>query len=151
MVNYEINSSTQAIVPLTEHASIIYEGEEQFVVNQSANSIIRKNCNYYGSSYNGRCDGTKYLTGIKTKFPILIEEVREIIFFPTTSARTQQTTWLSLNLIDKIVEKKFSSVVIFKNSRKLDLNISYYSLENQYYKAILLKNKIIDFKRDKNH
>ena len=148
MCDYEINSSTQAIVPLNQNASIIYEEEEQFVVNQSSNSIIKKNCNLYGSSYIGRCEGTRYLTGIKTKFPIIIEEGRNIIFFPTTSSRTQQTTWIALNKINKLIKKQYNSSILFKNSRKLDIDISYYSLENQFYKAILLKNKILDAKKE---
>ena len=101
MKEYEINSSTMAIVPLDDSNSMVYEEEENYVVKQSANSIIKKNCEFYGSSYQGRCVGTKALTGIKTKFPIIIEESRNIIFFPTTSARTQQATWIALNKIDK--------------------------------------------------
>jgi competence protein ComK len=148
MCKYEINSSTQAIVPLNDYSSVIYEDNEQFIVSEASNKIIKSNCGYYGSSYNGRCEGTKYLTGIKTKFPIVIDEVRNLIFFPTTSARTQQSTWISLNSIDMIKKKQNNSYIVFKNSRKLDLDISFYSLENQYSRAVILKSKLLD--RQKN-
>ena len=45
----------------------LYEEETEYIVNKSANSIIKENCEFYGSSYEGRCIGTKNLTGIKTK------------------------------------------------------------------------------------
>ena len=85
MENYEISSATLAIVPLGEDVSKVYEEEDEYIIQKSSNSIIKENCEFYGSSYEGRCIGTKTLTGIKTKFPIIIEESRNIIFFPTSS------------------------------------------------------------------
>ena len=81
MNEYEISSATLAIVPLDEEVSRVYEEETEYIVNKSANSIIKESCEFYGSSYEGRCIGTKTLTGIKTKYPIIIEESRNIIFF----------------------------------------------------------------------
>ena len=68
--NYEINVDTIAIVPIDEKTSKVYEREEEYIVNKNSNKIIDNNCKYYGSSYIGRCEGTKYLTGIKSKCPI---------------------------------------------------------------------------------
>lgn len=72
MTDYEINSSTLAIVPLGEDISKVYEEEAEYIVSKSTNAIIKENCEFYGSSYEGRCKGTKKLTGIKSKFPIII-------------------------------------------------------------------------------
>ena len=146
MKEYEINSSTLAIIPLDNGVSKVYEEEAEYVVNKSANSIIKDNCAFYGSSYEGRCVGTKALTGIKTKFPIIIEESRNIIFFPTTSSRTQQSTWVALNKIKKYDKLNTKSQIYFKNDKKLDLNISYYSLENQISRATILKSKLYERK-----
>ena len=99
--DYEIGLNTVAIVPLDENTSRVYEDEDEYIVKKSANSIIKSNCEFYGSSYEGRCIGTKYLTGIKSKFPIIIEESRNIIFFPTSSTREKQSTWLALSKIKK--------------------------------------------------
>ena len=104
---YEINRATLAIIPVDEKTTKIYEEENEYVVNKSSNSIIKENCEYYGSSYEGRCIGTKYLTGIKSKCPIIIEESRNIIFFPTTSVRTQQSSWIALNKIKNFTKKNF--------------------------------------------
>ena len=62
MIDYEINSSTLAIVPIENNISRVYEESEEYIINKSSNSIIKDNCEFYGSSYEGRCIGTKSLT-----------------------------------------------------------------------------------------
>ena len=146
MDNYEINSSTLAIIPIDNNISKVYEDENEYIINKSSNSIIKENCQYYGSSYKGRCEGTKYLTGIKSKYPIIIEESRNIIFFPTTSSRTQQSSWIALNKIKKHMKKDYISEIQFINQQKLEFDISFYSLDNQICRAIILKSKLYENK-----
>ena len=149
MDNYEINSSTLAIIPLGEDVSEVYETEAKYVISKSPNAIIKDNCEFYGSSYDGRCKGTKKLTGIKYKFPIIIEESRNIIFFPTSSVRSNENTWIALNNIKTYSEKDLNSKVTFKNNENLDLDISYYSLDNQICRAHMLNSKLYDKKNAK--
>ena len=146
MENYEINSGTLAIIPIDNNTSKIYEEEEQYIVKKSSNRIIKDNCEFYGSSYQGRCIGTKKLTGIKTKYPIIIEESRNIIFFPTTSSRTQQSSWIALNKIKTYSKYRNACQINFSNSQKVNLNISLYSLENQICRATMLKSKLYEIK-----
>lgn len=151
MDNYEINSATLAIIPLDNSTSMVYEEDTEYVVKKSSNSIIKDNCEFYGSSYQGRCVGTKTLTGIKSKFPIIIEESRNIIFFPTSSSRTKQSSWIALNKIKSYSKKEYISEVEFKNNNKIDLDISYYSLENQICRAIILKSKLYERKLEEKY
>ncbi len=146
MQDYEINLSTLAIIPIDDETSRVYEEEVEYIVKRSSNSIIKQNCEFYGSSYQGRCVGTKNLTGIKTKYPIIIEESRNIIFFPTSSSRTQKSSWIALNKIKKINNINNCGQVLFKNDKCIDLNISYYSLENQIIRATMLKSKLYERK-----
>lgn len=146
MKDYEINSSTLAIVPIDDNNSKVYEEEEEYVVNKSSNSIIKENCIFYGSSYLGRCVSTKNLTGIKSKYPIIIDESRNIIFFPTNSSRTQQSSWICLNKVEKCEKKNKHSAILFNNHNKIKFNISFYSLENQISRATLLKAKLLERK-----
>jgi len=148
-MEYEINRDTLAIIPIDENTSKIYEEENEYIINKSSNSIIKENCEFYGSSYEGRCIGTKNLTGIKTKYPIIIEESRNIIFFPTTSVRTQQSSWIALNNIEKYKKNNKHSNIKFKNNKDINIDISYYSLENQICRAIMLKSKLYERKLDK--
>ena len=151
MIDYEINSSTLAIVPIENNISRVYEESEEYIINKSSNSIIKDNCEFYGSSYEGRCIGTKSLTGIKTKYPIIIEESRNIIFFPTSSTRTKQSTWIALNKIKKYNKNKQNSEVLFKNEEKINLDISFYSLENQIVRATMLKSKLYERKLEEKN
>ena len=146
MQEYEINSSTLAIIPIDDKVSKVYEEEDEYIIQRSSNSIIKDNCEFYGSSYEGRCIGTKSLTGIKTKYPIIIEESRNIIFFPTSSTRTKQSSWIALNKIKKYSKKNYCSEILFKNEEKIDLDISFYSLENQIIRATMLKSKLYERK-----
>ena len=145
-MDYEINSATLAIIPIDESTSRIYEEENEYIIKKSSNSIIKENCEFYGSSYEGRCVGTKCLTGIKTKYPIIIEESRNIIFFPTTSTRTQQSSWIALNKIKNYSKNNNKSKIYFKNDSKVSLDISFYSLENQICRATMLKSKLYERK-----
>ena len=151
MKEYEINSSTLAIVPIDDKISKVYEEDDEYIVQKSSNSIIKENCEFYGSSYEGRCIGTKSLTGIKTKYPIIIEESRNIIFFPTSSTRNKQSTWIALNKIKNYNKKEYNSQILFKNEEKIDLDISIYSLENQIIRATMLKSKLYERKLEEKN
>ena len=151
MQDYEINSATLAIVPIDDKVSKVYEEDDEYIVQKSSNSIIKENCEFYGSSYEGRCVGTKSLTGIKTKYPIIIEESRNIIFFPTSSIRTKQSTWIALNKIKNYNKNNYNSQILFKNLEKIDLDISIYSLENQIIRATMLKSKLYERKLEEKN
>lgn len=147
---YEINKDTIAIIPIENEISKVYEIEEEYIINKSSNKIIEENCKFYGSSYKGRCEGTRFLTGIKSKFPIIIEESRNIIFFPTGSIRNSNNCWLALNQIKNYYKSKFGCNITFKNNKNIPFDISLYSLDNQYYRATMLKSKLNDMKNLKN-
>lgn len=143
---YEISSATQAIIPLDDEKTMVYEEEGEYIVDKPSNEIINYNCNFYGSSYTGRCEGTRSLLGIKSKLPIIIEESRNIIFFPTSSIRKKQSSWIALNKIYSYHKNNKNSYIIFTDGRKIDFDISKFSLENQYCRAIMLKSKLDDHK-----
>lgn len=137
--NYEINNSTLAIIPIADNMSRVMEEENVYTVSKTPTEIIDDSCRFFGSSYDGRHEGTKNLTGINYKSPIIIEESKEIIFFPTSSPRFDNCHWISLNHIDKYQKGSLSAIINFKNGQKLELNISYGSLENQILRATRLE------------
>ena len=108
--------------------------------------MIDYNCKFYGSSYQGRCEGTKYLTGIKSKFPIIIEESRNIIFFPTSSSRNNDNSWIALNKIKNYKSDYYGTKILFENEKEIAVPISYYSIDNQYSRATMLKAKLYELK-----
>lgn len=136
--NYEINLSTLAIIPLNNKRCKVIEESNEFIVNETAFSIIDKSCKFFGSSYNGRFEGTKHLTGISYKSPIIIEETRNIIFFPTSSPRIADCSWISLNNILNYKNICGKTILEFNNGYNLKLDISYNIVENQILRATRL-------------
>lgn len=137
---YEINSSTLAIIPIDENSSKVMEEESEYVVNKSATSIIEDSCIYFGSTLKGRSEGTRNLIGGTYKVPIVIEESRDIIFFPTSSPKMEECCWISLNNLISYEKLDKQSVIKFKNGFILSTDMSYFSLENQILRASRLEN-----------
>ena len=130
MSEYEINDDTLAIIPIDEYRSKVIEKSRSFIVEQPPMRIIDKSCRYFGSSYQGRFLGTKNLIGISHKAPIIIEETREIIFFPTNSPRQYNCAWISL----KNLQNLQFSIFIFSPLYYINiLFLIYFPIHQLYY------------------
>lgn len=139
-MNYEINYDTQIIIPIGKKSSKIIESEDEYFIKNDTMSILEHSCEYFGSSFEGRKEGTKKLLGITHKSPIIIEESRKIIFFPTTSPDKDDCVWINLDKIDTYYKKDSkTSTIKFKNGDIIDLNLSIGSLNNQILRATRLK------------
>lgn len=137
--NYEINKNTLAILSLPDNKCRIMEETGTYEVNKSSKRVLDDSCKYFGSSYQGRFEGTKALLGYNYKSPIIVEESQEIVFFPTNSPRIEKCNWLSLNNIKCFEKLDNKTIVTFKNNQKLIVDISYESLENQIFRATRLE------------
>lgn len=137
--NYEINSGTLAIIPIDEYTSKVIELNNEYIVNKSCFEIIDDSCNYYGSTYQGRYEGTKNMIGMNYKLPIIIEESKNIIFFPTISPRLINCSWVSLNNLKTYLKNNDGSDIVFKNDSIINFNISIFSLESQILRASRLE------------
>ena len=139
-MNYEITYDTQVIAPIDKCTSKVIETDGEYIINNTTLSILEYSCEYFGSSYEGRKEGTKKLLGITHKAPIIVEESRKIIFFPTTSAENEECIWINLEKIDKFFKLDSKrSAIKFKNGDLMDIDISYGSLTNQILRATRLK------------
>jgi competence protein ComK len=137
--NYEINKKTLAIISQKGNTCKIMEEEEEYIVNKSSKTVLDDSCKYFGSSYQGRFEGTKALLGYNYKSPIIVEESQEIVFFPTTSPRIDQCNWIVLNKIKSYERKDNKTLITFNNDENLLLDVSYESLENQIFRATRLE------------
>lgn len=147
--NYEINASTLAVIAVDKKRCKIIEESCEFFLPKPAFEIISNSCKFFGSSYMGRFEGTKYLTGISYKAPIIIEESKNMIFFPTTSPRQFDCSWIAVNKISTYNNIFGKTMIKFNNGNSLNLNISYNIIENQILRAtkldaILRKRKKLD-------
>jgi len=136
--SYEVNEETLALIPVNNEITKVIETDSTFFVNLKSKQIIDDSCRYFGSSYEGRYEGSKNLIGMNYKLPIIIEETREFVFFPTTSPRQVECSWISLNNIVDYGKNGKRAVINFRGNISIELEISYGSLENQIFRATML-------------
>lgn len=139
-MDYEISFDTQVILPINDKSSRIIENNDSYVVNITPLQILEHSCEYFGSSFDGRKEGTKKLLGITHKSPIIVEESRKIIFFPTTSPDRIDCIWINLEKINKYYKSTpKKSIIEFKNGDIIEFDVSIGSLTNQILRASRLK------------
>ena len=147
---YEVNDDTLAVIGVSNNKTRIIEYNSDFLLEDNAYQVIDYSCNYFGSSYKGRVEGTKNILGCKNKVPVIIEESKEIIFFPTTSPELSKCCWISLSSIEKIDSCGKNSIIYLKNNKKIFLNVSKQSIDNQIFRATRLKYLLNTRKKEKS-
>jgi len=148
MNEYKISPKTLAIVPINENKSKIYEKNNVIVIPKNAQKLIEENCQYYGSSYAGRKKGTVDLIGVTHKSPIVIEDSKSIIFFPTTSPRLKECSWISLNNIESYIPYDKNSIIKFQNNFRLFIPVSNKVINNQVLRATRLESVLLHRKKE---
>ena len=146
--DYQINVDTFVIIPIGKNKSKVYENGEILIVNKSSFKIIEDSCLYFGSSYDGRRFATKNLIGIDMKIPIIVEESRNIIFFPTSSCIRDNSILISYQNLLKY--SKFNDLVTtlyFKNSKGIKVGCKYNLIDNQVIRCIKLEKILLDRKK----
>lgn len=144
---YEINPNTMVVMPLAYGSKIysqIWELEDEFISPFKPIDIIKKSCTFFGSSYEGRKEGTRQLTGITHKAPITIDPTNFIYFFPTTSASNSQCIWISSeHILSYHRFDRGNTEVIFKNKQSKIIPVSFNSFNNQVLRTALLRTTLI--------
>lgn len=141
--DYIINGETVAMVSVSCSCCRVFELDDCFEVNMSLKDIVELSCKYFGSSFNGRIDGSKYHLGDNYKVPIIIDEYRDIIIFPIKSYNSVNNCIISFNKINNY-EKIDDGILLYtKNGKKIKISDSFGIFENQYFKAQKLFLKIL--------
>lgn len=142
--SYEINFETLLIIPCGKLKSTVYEIDEEFVVNKTPLEIVKDSCLYFGCSYDGRKDGTKSLIGVDMKVPIIIEDSKNIIFFPISSCINKNSIWISYqNLLKYSKLNEFSTVLYFQGNKKIGVDAKYNLVDNQVIRCNKLDSLLV--------
>ncbi|MBQ7137235.1 MAG: competence protein ComK [Bacilli bacterium] len=137
-MKYEINDETVAIIPIDSSNTKIIELTKEYDVPQSTFEILEENCEYYGSTYNGRIKAAQKILNFSYKIPLLVEESGKIIFFPTRSSNAIDCCWINHNFVKKREKNGKQTKVMFSNGVEKTFNISKLSFENQLLRAGML-------------
>ena len=141
-MKYEINKDTLAILPMEGDKSRVIEKDYEYIVDIKPYEVMEHSCEYFGSSLSGRLDGAKSMLGTIYKAPILVEESRNIIFFPTASPLLDNNVWVSLNNVEKLEKDGNKTNIIFKDGKNILVDIPYLSIENQVLRSARLESII---------
>ena len=139
---YEIDLSTLMLIGETDESTKVITINSEFIINNSAKKIIDESCKFFGSSLSDRIKATNRLVNMASKTPIVVEESRNIIFFPLRSTREKNNIWISFNNLDKYEKDGNNTIFCFKCGKKIILNFSYYIIDNQVTRSILLDYEI---------
>ena len=139
-MDYEINSETLLIMPFSNGKSKIYEFDREFLTNRISNDIINDSCLFFGSTLEGRREAVKNILGIDLKVPILVEDTRNIIFFPTANCIHKNAIWISYqNLLKYYKFDEFSTVLCFRNNKQITVDVRYNIIDNQVIRCMKLE------------
>ena len=146
---YEINPYTVMIKPIEVDGNIyseIYELEDRFWSPEKPIDIVKRSCKYFGSSFEGRRDGTIQLINVTHKAPIIVDHHTSIYLFPTTSPLKPQCIWISHEHVKSHQKNdRTTSLVLFQNNEIHEIPISYTSFGNQLTRTASLR---ISFKQN---
>lgn len=139
-IMYEINDGTLAILFNEQGKCEILEDDCQYIVDEKPYKIMDYSCQYFGSSYEGREKGSQKMLGSsRYKVPVIVEETKNLIFFPTVSPSSYDCSWLALNKIKKYEKSDQNTKITFQNNKEIIVPISYRTIENQVLRATRLE------------
>src|SRR5690625_620508 len=157
---YEITPLTMAILAYFDQdgnrKTCILEKEEEYYVDSTPSKVISKACQFFGSSLEGRQEGTRYISGFTHKAPIAIDPHGGLYFFPTGSPTSPSCSWISHTHIQNIAEaKKQKTELVFTNGKRIIIDVSIGSMMNQVYRTshfrYLLGKRINPLKSKQHH
>ena len=135
---YEIDLSTVMLIGIDESKTKVVTLDDEFIVDIDSKKIMDNSCKFFGSSLSDRVNMTKRLVGIKSKSPIIVEDSRNIIFFPLKSVRDKCNIWISFNNLEKYVKNGDRTAFVFKNNKRVVIDFSYYIIDNQVTRSLML-------------
>ncbi|WP_163654499.1 competence protein ComK [Listeria sp. PSOL-1] len=142
---YEVNPHTMMISPAPNGDKLyseILEINTCYTSNFTPFELIKTSCNFFGSSYEGRKDGTKHLIGVTHKPPIIIDPMTFTYAFPTTSPINPNCHWIFPQHIKEYRAININQTYIqFANFDTAVLDMSLMSFNNQMARTSMLHMK----------
>ncbi len=139
MKNYIIQEDTLAIIGIHANCCRIIEKNREFYVFAPWQQILNDSCLYYGSSYQGRLEGSKDILNKDYKVPIILSEMRKLIFFAVGNQTDFNCVWISLKMMKDYQILSGKIKFIFYNNKELYVYSGKESFENQLLKAYNLE------------
>ncbi|MEF9966962.1 MAG: competence protein ComK [Longicatena sp.] len=115
----------------TNIIEIMKENAPLRMMNQTSVEFMNQWCLYHGSTFDGRRVACAQQMMIKQKVPILISEQTRDILFPTKSMEHDDCIWINYQGITEIKKMKTKTMIIFRNDKKVVLDIDIRCMRRQ--------------------
>jgi competence protein ComK len=113
--DYEVNQETMAILPFYDQFgnlfSYVLEESRCIQVKEKPLKVVLHSCNFYGSSYKGRVEGTAKIMGYTKVAPIIISESLDIFLFPLESPKNEACVWISHAYLQKVIKDETNNEI----------------------------------------
>ncbi|MED4206081.1 competence protein ComK [Neobacillus mesonae] len=144
---YEINSCTMFIMPVDYGGKVfskVMEVDDEFLSPLRPVDLIKKNCSYFGVSFESRKKGTTELIGYTRKIPIVIEPANHLFFFPTTSPNRPECAWIAHEHAENFRRVgPQQTLITFSDKQSHVFQVSFGTVETQMLRTALLKSKLL--------
>lgn len=136
ITTYEITPLTLAILPQEQidgvPNSYVLEESREYTIETTPIKVIDEACKFFGSSLQGRLDGTRDISNITHKAPVAIDPSSGMYFFPTFSPMNNKCAWIAHSHVKTICPTEFNQTeIIFINGRRIIVDASIGSIQNQ--------------------
>ncbi|TDQ42054.1 competence protein ComK [Aureibacillus halotolerans] len=144
---YKIGRETVALFPEQlkngDVGTRVLETNRDYLLNIKPLQMVKKSCEYYGSSLRGRQDATKALSGITYKPPIVLSTTIQIFLFPTSSPTSGRCGWISYQHAERMGRSAQGVFVRLNEDEQWFVDMSAASLETQLYRTAFLHQTIM--------
>lgn len=152
--SYIVSFETLALLPLVVGTKVftrVIERSNEVIVTRRPAYIVRKSCEFYGSTLKHRIETARQTLGNRHKTPILLAHAFDMpyIFLPTLSPTSDHNIWISYHAIEGFKEcnEHYGCVVQLENNTSIPLNVTMTTMYRQHSFATLLKK---DFLKKQN-
>lgn len=143
MADFEVGSDTVLIMSKEgKTTEIVNSDNVKYKLPISSRKLLDNTCKMFGSSLLGRIESSKKWLGYDYKLPIMIDEIRNLVFFPTRSIDSNENIWISYNLIDEYKKIPSGVELLLTNGNTMIISESFSVFENQYIRAFKLHRRI---------
>ena len=154
-MKYEINEGTLAVIALDNGKCKVIEDNNEYVIDSNSFNVIDDSCKFFGSSYEGRREGVKSILNVSYKLPIIVENSKNLIFFPTSSPMSSDCSWISLKDVKYVLQMEYNtSKIVFKNGEEVEVPVSRRIIDNQLLRAsrldLIMRNRNEEYNLKKN-
>lgn len=142
--DFIITTKTMMIKPIKQEGKLYSEVFEYdgsvLLVKMKPLAIVKKSCEYYGSSYDGLRTGTKQLINITHKPPIAINATTSLFMFPTTSPLHDECVWVASKYVSNYMDSKPGcTLVTFSNQKIEEISVSRHTFDEQMNRTARLE------------